>query len=136
MKHPLAMLLLLGLLGGPAAATPMWELSAEDKRMEPLSMAKGLSSSVIPGLGQALNEDNPKGLVHFGLAAALVGAFFIPAATIRTETTDSKGKKVITTDLSIVGFALGLANVTFHLYSGLDAYQVSDKIKKKKGEPF
>ena len=136
MKKLLIMLLLFNQLAIPALADPLWTMSEADKQREPWSMAKGFSSFVVPGVGQAFNDDLPKAYVHLGLTVVLLGAFFLPGVFSKSSTQLSDGSTATTYSLAFPGLVLSMANVMFHLYSSLDAYQVSDQLKKKDGEPF
>jgi len=70
----------------------------------------GLASFVIPGLGQLLNDQLDRALVHFGVSIAIwtVGfysAIFLPPMAIATP-----------------ALALG-----WHIYSAYDAYTIADE---------
>jgi hypothetical protein len=70
-----------------------------------------VASLVIPGLGQTLNNDSPKNLLHFLIAAGLWGGGY--AATALNQPT-----------IGYVGF--GLAGV-WHILSAVDAYSTAAK---------
>ena len=68
----------------------------------------GLASFVIPGLGQLLNDQMDRAIIHFGVSVAvwtlgIYGGMYLPPLLIATP-------------------ALGLA---WSIYSGLDAYGVA-----------
>ncbi len=68
----------------------------------------GLASFVVPGLGQLLNDQMDRAIVHFGVSIAIwtlgfYGAYYLPPLAFATP-------------------ALGLV---WHIYSGLDAYNVA-----------
>ncbi|HAZ28080.1 TPA: hypothetical protein DCY67_05650 [Candidatus Acetothermia bacterium] len=96
---------LVGLLAFGAAGLGREEPS-------PVPLIHGFASLAIPGLGQYLNEEYDKALVHFGVSVALViGGSYLAAI------------------LPHPGFSLywgvGLAHTLWALYSGWDAYQVA-----------
>jgi len=73
----------------------------------------GLASFFIPGLGQFLNDEMDKAIIHFGvgLAIPLAGAFAV---------------SVLPWNLWTAGYsAVALVTVGFRVYSGLDAYNVA-----------
>jgi len=68
----------------------------------------GLASFVIPGLGQLLNDQMDRAIIHFGVSVAvwtlgIYGGMYLPPLLIATP-------------------ALGLA---WSVYSGFDAYNVA-----------
>ncbi len=71
----------------------------------------GLASFVLPGLGQFINDEMDKAIMHLGIAIALdVGAFY--AASFLP--------------FSYYTYPLvGLVHLAWGLYSGLDAYNVA-----------
>jgi hypothetical protein len=77
----------------------------------------GLASFVIPGLGQLLNDQMDKAILHFGVFVALdVGAYYL-TAFLPVNYWYAR--------VSLVG----LAHLAWALYSGYDAYTVA----KEKG---
>ena len=73
----------------------------------------GIASFFIPGLGQLLNDEVSKAIIHFGvgLAIPVAGVFVI---------------SVLPWSLWTVGYsAVALATIGFRVYSGLDAYNVA-----------
>ena len=73
----------------------------------------GLASFFIPGLGQLLNDEVDKAIIHFGVGMAIpvAGAFAV---------------SVLPWNLWVAGYsAVALATVAFRVYSGLDAYNVA-----------
>ncbi len=73
----------------------------------------GLASFFIPGLGQLLNDEVDKAIIHFGvgLAIPIAGVFVI---------------SVLPWSLWTVGYStVALATIGFRVYSGLDAYNVA-----------
>lgn len=71
----------------------------------------GLASFVLPGLGQFINDQTDKALIHFGIAIALdVGAYYVAALL----------------PFSYYTYPLvGLVHLVWGVYSGLDAYDVA-----------
>ncbi|MBU1050133.1 hypothetical protein KKG90_08950 [Candidatus Bipolaricaulota bacterium] len=71
----------------------------------------GLASFVLPGLGQFINDQTDKALLHFGIAIALdVGAYYVAAIL----------------PFSYYSYSLvGLVHLAWGVYSGLDAYDVA-----------
>ncbi len=72
------------------------------------ALIPGLSSFVIPGLGQLLNDQMDKAIIHFGVSVAVwtlgfYGSIFLPPLAYATP-------------------ALALA---WHVFSGFDAYNVA-----------
>jgi len=68
----------------------------------------GLGSFVLPGLGQLINDQMDKAIIHFGASVAIwtlgfYGGIYLPPLAYATP-------------------ALALA---WHIYSGLDAYNVA-----------
>jgi len=73
----------------------------------------GLASFIIPGLGQLLNDQMDKAIIHFGVAVGI-----------------SVGGSLISSVLSYNGFWYGYsvvaaAYLVWSAYSGLDAYNVA-----------
>jgi len=71
----------------------------------------GLASFVLPGLGQFLNDEVDKAILHLGVAVAIdVGVYYLAA-------------------LLPFGYytapLVGLAHLGWAVYSGLDAYNVA-----------
>ena len=71
----------------------------------------GLASFVLPGLGQFINDQVDKAILHFGVAVALdVGAYYVAALL----------------PLPYYTYPLvGLVHLGWGIYSGLDAYNVA-----------
>ncbi len=71
----------------------------------------GLASFVLPGLGQFINDETDKAILHFGVAIALdVGAYYVAALL----------------PFSYYSYPLvGLVHLAWGVYSGLDAYDVA-----------
>ncbi len=77
----------------------------------------GLASFLLPGLGQLLNDQPDKAIVHFGVdVAILVGGGYI--ASMLSPYYWYSGYSIV-----------GLAHLAWSLYSGYDAYTVA----KEKG---
>lgn len=71
----------------------------------------GVASLVLPGLGQFLNDELDKAILHLGIAIALdVGAFYVASLLPFTYFTYP---------------IVGLVHLAWGLYSGLDAYNVA-----------
>ncbi len=71
----------------------------------------GLASFVLPGLGQVLNDQIDKAILHFGVAVALdVGAYYVATLLPFTYYTYP---------------LVGLVHLGWGLYSGFDAYNVA-----------
>jgi len=71
----------------------------------------GLASFVLPGLGQLLNDEMDKAILHFGIAVAVdVGAYYLAALLPFTYYTAP---------------IIGLAHLAVGVFSGLDAYNVA-----------
>jgi hypothetical protein len=73
----------------------------------------GLASFVLPGLGQFINDEVDKAIIHFGVAVALnVGTYYI-SSFFR---------------YSYLRYSLvGLLHLGWAMYSGLDAYNVAKR---------
>lgn len=73
----------------------------------------GLASFIIPGLGQMLNDQMDKAIIHFGVAVGIsVGGSLISNALLDNS--------------SWYGYSIvGLAYLGWSAYSGLDAYNVA-----------
>jgi len=71
----------------------------------------GLASLVLPGLGQFINDQTDKAILHLGIAIALdVGAYYVAALL----------------PFSYYTYPLvGLVHLAWGVYSGLDAYDVA-----------
>jgi len=71
----------------------------------------GLASFVLPGLGQFLNDQIDRAILHFGIAVVLdVGAYYVAALL----------------PFSYYSYPLvGLVHLGWAVYSGLDAYNVA-----------
>ena len=71
----------------------------------------GLASFVLPGLGQFINDEMDKAILHLGIAIALdVGAFYVAALL----------------PFSYYTYPLvALVHLGWGIYSGLDAYDVA-----------
>ena len=71
----------------------------------------GLASFVLPGLGQFINDEMDKAIIHLGIAVALdVGAFYVAALL----------------PFSYYTYPLvGLVHLAWGVYSGFDAYNVA-----------
>lgn len=77
----------------------------------------GLASFLIPGLGQLLNDEPDKAILHFGVdVAILVGGGYI--SSLMSPYYWYSGYSIV-----------GLAHLAWSLYSGYDAYTVA----KEKG---
>lgn len=114
--HKLAMvgLVMIGLL----AITP---LAAGAQPAQPNEVwIPGLASFLIPGLGQLMNGQTDKAVLHFGVDVAIVvGGYYLASMTYNPYSLFPNR-----------GFALlGLAHLAWSLYSEYDAYTVA----KEKG---
>jgi len=71
----------------------------------------GLASFVLPGLGQFINDQTDKAILHLGIAIVLdVGAYYVAALL----------------PFSYYTYPLvGLVHLAWGVYSGLDAYDVA-----------
>ena len=71
----------------------------------------GVASLVLPGLGQFLNDELDKAILHLGIAIALdVGAFYVASLL----------------PFNYLSYPIvGLVHLAWGLYSGLDAYNVA-----------
>jgi len=77
----------------------------------------GLASFLIPGLGQLLNDEPDKAILHFGVdVAILVGGGYL--SSLMSPYYWYSGYSIV-----------GLAHLAWSLYSGYDAYTVA----KEKG---
>jgi len=75
----------------------------------------GLASFIIPGLGQLLNDQMDKAIIHFGVGVGIFIGYSLAAITYNPYGLFSNST-----------FALvGLAHVVWSIYSGLDAYNVA-----------
>jgi TM2 domain-containing membrane protein YozV len=75
----------------------------------------GIASFLIPGLGQLLNDQVDKAIVHFGLGLGIpvVGALAV---------------SILPWEVRAPGYsAVALATIIYRVYSGLDAYNVAKK---------
>lgn len=78
----------------------------------PIPLIHGLASLAIPGLGQYLNGEYNKALVHFAVDVAIVvGGGYLAA--------------LLPYPRPPLYWAVGLAHTLWALYSGWDAYQVA-----------
>lgn len=75
----------------------------------------GIASFVVPGLGQLLNDEMDKAILHFGVFVALdVGTYYLTM--------------FLPLDYWYARASLiGLAHLAWALYSGYDAYTVAKK---------
>ena len=90
-------ILLVGTFGASAQTNDAW--------------IPGLASFVLPGLGQFLNDEIDRAILHFGIAVALdVGAYYVAALLPFSYYTYP---------------IVGLVHLAWGLYSGLDAYDVA-----------
>lgn len=72
----------------------------------------GLASFVLPGLGQFINDEMDKAIIHLGIAIALdVGAYYISSLLLPISYYSAP--------------LVGLVHLAWGLYSGLDAYNVA-----------
>lgn len=78
----------------------------------PIPLIHGIASFAIPGLGQYLNGEYNKALVHFGVAVGIgvVGGYLA---------------WVLPTPGFSLSWGVGLAYTAWALYSGWDAYTVA-----------
>lgn len=95
-----------------AAALP------EERVLPPFSTTSALSL-VVPGAGQLANRDLPKAWIHLGIGAVLAGPL---AAAAIPGLAGSATRASVGTEL--LGHALIVSNLAFHIYSALDAHQV------------
>jgi TM2 domain-containing membrane protein YozV len=75
----------------------------------------GIASFLIPGLGQLLNDQVDKAIIHFGIGMAIPvgGALAV---------------SVLPFNLWTAGYSVvALATIGFRVYSGLDAYNVAEE---------
>jgi len=72
----------------------------------------GLASFVVPGLGQFINDEVDKAILHFGVALALdVGAYYLA--------------HLLPISYYYSYSLVGLVHLGWGVYSGLDAYNVA-----------
>ena len=72
----------------------------------------GLASFVLPGLGQFINDEVDKAILHLGIAIALdVGAYYVAAK--------------LPFNYYYSYPLVGLVHLAWGVYSGLDAYNVA-----------
>ena len=91
-------ILLVGTVGAVAQTNDAW--------------IPGLASFVLPGLGQLINDQMDKAILHFGIAVAVnVGGYYV-AALLPFRYYYSYP-------------LVGLLHLGWALYSGLDAYEVA-----------
>jgi len=69
----------------------------------------GLASFVIPGLGQLLNDEMDKAIIHFGVDVAVVGLGYYVGSL-----------------LPFVSYAIPALHLGWALFSGFDAYNVAE----------
>lgn len=107
---------LLVVVVGLSVFLPMEGIARETRPREPL--LHGLASFLVPGLGQYLNDEPDKALIHFAVAVAipLTCRFLIPDYELRSYLTPL--------------FQLG-----WHVYSAVDAYKTAEH-KEKYGFDF
>ena len=93
----IGVILLVGTVGAVAQTNDAW--------------IPGVASFVIPGLGQLINDQMDRAILHFGIAVALnVGGFYVAALL----------------PFSYYSYSLvGLIHLGWAVYSGFDAYDVA-----------
>jgi len=103
MKRSVVVLVVMGLLVGCVFA-----VSAQDEAWIP-----GLASFLIPGLGQVLNDEVSKGIVHFLVMVGIdAGARFLAYG--------------LPSYLRLyMGYGIWAFSLGWRAYSGLDAYNVA-----------
>jgi len=95
--------LLVGMTAGASAAR------------NPDSWIPGIASFLIPGLGQLLNDQVSKAIIHFGIGMAIPVGGALSVA-------------VLPVNLWTAGYSVvALATIAFRVYSGLDAYNVAEE---------
>ena len=90
-------ILLVGTVGAVAQTNDAW--------------IPGVASFVIPGLGQLINDQMDRAILHFGIAVVLnVGGYYVAALL----------------PFSYYSYSLvGLIHLGWAIYSGFDAYDVA-----------
>lgn len=84
-------------------------VNAQEKNTE--AWIPGIASFLIPGLGQLLNDELDKAIVHFVVDIAIIAGGWYVAALL---------------PYGWYGYsAVGLAHLAWSLYSGYDAYTVA-----------
>lgn len=87
------------------------------------SFLRGASSFVAPGVGQWMNSDHPKDRYHFtaGVSLALASILIVALVPYHAQSGGIDPLKRMA-----IGTVV-LLNFSFHTYSGLDAFQQSEK---------
>ncbi len=81
---------------------------------DPIPLLHGLASFVVPGLGQYLNGEYNKALLHFAVDVGIV----VGGSYIALGLAPYPG-------WNLVAWAIGVAHTAWALYSGWDAYTVA-----------
>jgi hypothetical protein len=93
--------------------------AAQERPRDPL--IHGLASFLIPGLGQYLNGEPDKALVHFLVAVAIPTAgYYLAVITVNP----------------FLAYAVPLVQLGWHVYSALDAYNVAQAYNEAHGFSF
>ena len=110
--------LVLVVVLGAMAAIP-FVAAAEERPRDPL--IHGLASFLVPGLGQYLNGEPDKALVHFLVAVAIPTAgYYLAVLTVNP----------------FLAYAIPLLQLGWHVYSALDAYNVAQAYNEAHGFSF
>ncbi|MNL31380.1 hypothetical protein D3C87_1531650 [compost metagenome] len=91
---------------------------------------KGFSSFLILGCGQMLNQDYTKSIIHITIGTILLIPFILSSQTQGATPHQPHGNidsNQITGNSQKITVFTGIINIGFHLYSGLEAYQQSEK---------
>ena len=106
--------LVLVVVLGATAAIP-FVAAAEERPRDPL--IHGLASFLVPGLGQYLNGEPDKALVHFSVAVAIPTAGYYLAVAANPS----------------LSYAIALLQLGWHVYSAMDAYNVAQAYNEAHG---
>lgn len=110
-KLPVLVASVLGVL----AIFPVFA-AAQEAPKDPL--IHGLASFLVPGLGQYLNGEPDKALVHFLVAVAIPTAgYYLAVITINP----------------FLAYAVPLVQLSWHVFSALDAYNVAQAYNEAHG---
>lgn len=105
----------LVLVLGAVSLVPLVGTAQEGPR-DPL--IHGLASFLVPGLGQYLNGEPDKALVHFLVAVAIPTAgYYLAVLTVNP----------------FLAYAIPLLQLGWHVYSALDAYNVAQAYNEAHG---
>ena len=92
-----------------------------------LPLLSGLSSLLIPGLGQALNGEGGDAFLHFA-GSLLIGYTTYKTLRISESPSSTPGKKIYNIEYSLSSLALLAAGISLNIYSFYNANRIA-KVK-------